>query len=115
MGANGQYVVLAGLVATAVGCEIVIADPLDVGSLPVGFLLAGGPLLYVATQTWFLRITTHQPLDRRWIGCATLAVVIPVAAVLPVLATLGIMTLTLIALATYAPRHRYTTAAEALL
>jgi low temperature requirement protein LtrA len=108
LGANGQYVVLAGLVATAVGCEIVIADPLDGGSLPVGFLLGGGPLLYVATQTWFLRITTHQPLARRWIGCAALAVAIPVAVALPRLATLGLVTATLIALATVTPRRLYT-------
>jgi low temperature requirement protein LtrA len=39
MGANGQYVVLAGLVATAVGCETVIAHPLSPGSLAVGLLL----------------------------------------------------------------------------
>jgi low temperature requirement protein LtrA len=51
MGANGQYVVLAGLVATAVGCEIVIAHPLAAASFTVGLLLSGGPLLYVATQT----------------------------------------------------------------
>jgi low temperature requirement protein LtrA len=110
MGANGQYVVLAGLVATAVGCEIVIGDPLDGGSFQVGFLLGGGPLLYVATQTWFLHITTHRPLVRRWTGCVILAVAIPMAAVLPVLATLGVVTVTLIALATFAPRHRYPTA-----
>ena len=112
MGANGQHVVLAGLVATAVGCEIVIAHPLDDGSLPIGFLLGGGPLLYVATQTWFLHITTHHELNRRLIGCVLLAAVIPIAAVLSVLATLGIVTVTLIALATYAPRHRYATSGD---
>jgi low temperature requirement protein LtrA len=114
MGANGQYVVLAGLVATAVGCENVITDPLDGGFLPIGFLLGDCPLLYVATQTWFLHVTTHPPLARRWIGCAALAVVMPVAAVLPALATLGIVALTLIALATYAPRHRYINSGEVL-
>ena len=41
MGANGQYVVLAGLVATAVGCEIVVADPLAAASPAVGLLLGG--------------------------------------------------------------------------
>ena len=110
MGANGQYVVLAGLVATAVGCEIVIAHPLDGGSLAVGFLLGGGPLLYVATQSWFLHITTHRPLTRRWIGCAVLIAAIPAAVAFPVLLTLGVVAVTLIALATYAPRRRYSAA-----
>jgi hypothetical protein len=36
MGANGQYVVLAGLVATAVGCETVVAHPLGAGHSPSG-------------------------------------------------------------------------------
>jgi len=49
MGANGQYIVLIGLVMTAVGCETVIAHPLGPGSFTVGLLLGGGPLLYVAT------------------------------------------------------------------
>jgi low temperature requirement protein LtrA len=52
MGANGQYVVLAGLVVTAVGCQTVIEEPHGAGSLTVGLLVGGGPLLYVATQSW---------------------------------------------------------------
>ena len=108
MGANGQYVVLAGLVATAVGCETVIAHPLSPGSLAIGLLLGGGPLLYVATQTWFLRVTTKNQLTRRWIACAILATTIPIAAVLPALAALGLVAVTLATLAAYAPRHRYT-------
>lgn len=107
MGANGQYVVLTGLVATAVGCETVIADPFAGGSLPTGFLLGGGALLYVATQSWFLRVTTHQQLQRRWIGCAALAAAIPASIVLPAVATLFAVTATLIALATFAPRRHY--------
>ena len=110
MGANGQYVVLAGLVATAVGCETVIAHQLSPGSPAVGLLLAGGPLLYVATQTWFLRVTTSIRLTRRWIACAILAAAIPIAAVLPALAALGLLAITLATLTAYAPRHRYTPA-----
>jgi hypothetical protein len=51
MGPNGQYVVLAGLVVTAVGCETVIEQPRGAGSLTVGLLVGGGPSLYVATQS----------------------------------------------------------------
>jgi low temperature requirement protein LtrA len=108
MGANGQYVVLAGLVATAVGCEIVVAHPLVAASLAVGLLLGGGPLLYVATQTWYLHVTTTTRLTTRWVACVILAAAIPVAAVLPPLATLGLVAITLAALSIYAPRHRYT-------
>jgi low temperature requirement protein LtrA len=108
MGANGQYVVLAGLVATAVGCEIVIAHPLAAASLAVGLLLGGGPLLYVATQTWYLYVTTRTKLTTRWVACVILAAAIPVAAVLPPLATLGLVAVTLAALSIYAPRRRYT-------
>jgi low temperature requirement protein LtrA len=79
MGANGQYVVLAGLVATAVGCEIVIAHPLAAASFTVGLLLGGGPLLYVATQTWYLHVTTRTKLTTRWVACVILAAAIPVA------------------------------------
>jgi len=112
MGANGQYVVLVGLVATAVGCETVIAHPLSTGSLAIGLLLGGGPLPYVATQTWFLRVTTRNRLTRRWIACAILAATIPIAAALPALAALGLVAITLATLAAYAPRHRYTPTSE---
>ncbi len=106
MGANGQYVVLAGLIATAVGCETVINDPHADGSLTTGLLLAGGALLYVATQTWYLHVTTHQPLVRRWIGCAVLAALIPTAITLPSFATLIAITAVVVSLAAMAPRLR---------
>jgi hypothetical protein len=90
------------------GCETVIAHPLSPGSLAIGLLLGGGPLLYVATQTWFLRVTTKNQLTRRWIACAILATTIPIGAVLPALAALGLVAVTLATLAAYAPRHLYT-------
>jgi low temperature requirement protein LtrA len=107
MGANGQYVVVAGLVTTAVGCEAVIGHPLGGGSLSLGLLLGGGPLLYVATQTWFLRVTARTGLVTRWVACLVLAAAIPLAVALPPLATLGLVAVTLAALSLAAPRHRY--------
>jgi hypothetical protein len=62
----------------------------------------------VVTQTWFLRVTTRNRLTRRWIACAILAATIPIAAILPALAALGFVAITLATLAAYAPRHRYT-------
>jgi hypothetical protein len=58
MGANGQYVVLAGLVAVAVGCELVVAHPTGHGSLPIGLLLFGGATAYVGAQAWYLQVTS---------------------------------------------------------
>jgi low temperature requirement protein LtrA len=109
MGANGQYVVLAGLVATAVGCEIVIAHPLGRGSIVVGLLLGGGPLLYVITQTWYLQVTTHRRLTGRWVAAAILVAMVPSAAVLPPLATLGLVATTLTIVSFLAPRRRFAT------
>ena len=107
MGANGQYVVLVGLVMTAVGCETVIAHPLGAGSFTVGLLLGGGPLLYVATQTWYLWVTARARLTTRWVACVILAAVIPVAVALPSVATLSLVAVTLAAISLAAPRHRY--------
>jgi hypothetical protein len=104
MGANSQYVVLIGLVMTAVGCETVIAHPRGEGSFTVGLLLGSGPLLYVATQTWYLWITARRSLTTRWIACLLLTAVIPAAAALPVLATLGIVAVLLAVISLAAPR-----------
>jgi hypothetical protein len=57
----------------------------------------------VVTQTWFLRVTTRNRLTRRWIACAILAATIPIAAILPALAALGFVAITLATLAAYAP------------
>ena len=73
LGANGQYVVLAGLIAVAVGCELVVTHPEDHGSARLGLLLFGGAFLYATTQTWYLHTTTGHRSPGRWVGCALLA------------------------------------------
>ena len=106
MGANGQYVVLAGLVAVAVGCELVVAHPLDHGTLTLGLLLFGGTLAYAAAQTWYLQFTTRHRSTWRWIACAALAAGIPLAVPLGALGSLVTLAAALAGFAAYAINDR---------
>ena len=55
---NSQLVVLAGLIALAVANEIAIEEPNGATSLAVALVMHGGPLLYLAAQTWYLHALT---------------------------------------------------------
>lgn len=105
MGANGQYVVPAGLVAVAVGCERIVAAPDAPGSVTLSLLLFGGRL-YVGTQTWLFAVTTHDRLTMRWTGRIALAVAGTAAILLPAVASLGLACAVLIPLAAYVIRGR---------
>ena len=54
-----------------------------------------------------LWITARSRLTTRWIACLILTAVIPAAAFLPSLATLGLVAAALAAISLVAPRHRY--------
>jgi low temperature requirement protein LtrA len=107
MAGNGAYLVVAGLVAVAVGCELVITHPHGHGTPGLAILLFGGSFLYVAIQTWYLRITTRHRFTARWIGCAALAAAAPLAILLPALASLSLLVVILLTLTAYVLRHRY--------
>src|SRR6266487_3186531 len=51
---NGLLVSVAGLVAVAVGNELVITHPHGQVSVALSLLLFGGPLLYLLSQTVYL-------------------------------------------------------------
>jgi hypothetical protein len=51
---NGLLVSVAGLIAVAVGNELVIAHPHDQTSVALSLVLFGGPLLYLLSQTVYL-------------------------------------------------------------
>jgi len=106
LGANGQYVVLAGLIAVAVGCELVVAHPDGQGSATLGLLLFGGAFLYATTQTWYLHATSGYRSAGRWVGCALLAAGFVPALVAPPLVSLTILAAILTGLAAYAVRDR---------
>ncbi|MEV6107029.1 low temperature requirement protein A [Streptomyces sp. NPDC051940] len=70
---NSAYLVLAALVALAVGSELAIAHPTGHGSATLALLLFGGPTLYLATTAWFFRTTTGGAWSERLLACAALA------------------------------------------
>lgn len=58
LGANAQLVAVRGLVALAVGREVVIAGHAE-DRLTMALLLFGGPLLYFLAESWYLHRLTH--------------------------------------------------------
>lgn len=98
LGLNGTYLTLAALVTLAVGNELVIAHPDGDGSPTLSLLLFGGALLYVASQAWYLQLTTGTASRARWATCAALVAGGCAAADLPRLADLGLLLIVLGAL-----------------
>ncbi|MEV6702912.1 low temperature requirement protein A [Streptomyces sp. NPDC051453] len=98
-GMNATYVALAGLVALAVGSEMVITHPHEHVSVALALLLFGGPVLYLASQAWYYHATTRRAWAERITACVVLAVGGVAALSLPVLASLALLDVILIALA----------------
>jgi low temperature requirement protein LtrA len=79
---NALMVMVAGLIAVAVASEEVIAHPNGHGSLALSLLLAGGPILFLAAQGWYLwlvpnvrsRLHVTGGIALLLVGLATLAV-----------------------------------------
>ncbi|KXF49175.1 hypothetical protein AXA44_26140 [Rhodococcus sp. SC4] len=96
---NTLLVMVAGLLAIAVGDELVIAHPTGHADATTNALLFGGPFLFFAAQSWYMRVVMGDvPLSRPVAlvvlvalavatlpaplyvaGCAALAVVLGVA------------------------------------
>jgi low temperature requirement protein LtrA len=70
---NGLGVAVAGLVALAVGSELVIEHPGGGTGPSLALLLFGGPLVYVAAQSLYLRMVTEHWSAPRLVGSAALA------------------------------------------
>ena len=71
---NALIGLIAGLIAIAVGNELVIAHPEGEPSIALNLLLFGGPILYLLTQSWFLQAVPQDSMRLRLIGSAVLAV-----------------------------------------
>jgi low temperature requirement protein LtrA len=56
---NVLMVMVAGLVAIAVGNEVVIEHPSEHASIALVLLLCGGPILYLCAQAWYLWTTSR--------------------------------------------------------
>ncbi|MER8035400.1 low temperature requirement protein A [Streptomyces hydrogenans] len=111
LGVNSAYLVLAALVALAVGSELVIAHPTGHGSTTLALLLFGGPALYLATTAWFFGTTAGGAWKERLAAAVVLACAGVAAAWLPPLASLALLDLVLVVTAAVLVRaHRRLTA-----
>ncbi|MCM1950469.1 low temperature requirement protein A [Streptomyces sp. G2] len=107
LGVNSAYLVLAALVALAVGSELVIAHPTGHGSTTLALLLFGGPALYLATTAWFFGTTAGGAWKERLLAATTLAFTGVAAIRLPPLASLALLDIILITTAVILTRaHR---------
>ncbi|MEV8047255.1 low temperature requirement protein A [Streptomyces griseoluteus] len=107
LGGNSAYLVLAALVALAVGSELAIAHPTGHGSVTLALLLFGGPALYLATTGWFYYVTAQGAWTERFIATALLVVVGVAAIWLPPLASLALLdAILLVTAAVLAHAHR---------
>ncbi|WP_433609286.1 low temperature requirement protein A [Prescottella agglutinans] len=77
----GLMVMVAGLLAIAVGDEVVIAHPSEKTDLTTNALLFGGPLLFFAAQSWYMRVVLGDLPPSR--PAAMIALVALGAATLP--------------------------------
>ncbi|MEW1697208.1 MULTISPECIES: low temperature requirement protein A [unclassified Streptomyces] len=107
LGVNSAYLVLAALVALAVGSELAIAHPTGHGSTEIALLLFGGPALYLVTTAWYFRTTVGGAWAERLAGAAVLVVVGVAAVRLPPLASVALLDVVLLTTAAVLVRaHR---------
>ncbi len=92
---------VAGVIVTAVGDELVIARP-DGGhgaDVTTALVLAAGPALFLAGHALMRRMITGTVNLPRILGIAALALLVPLSLVLPALVDTGLATAVLIAVA----------------
>jgi low temperature requirement protein LtrA len=105
---------VAGLIAVAVGNELVIAHPHDQASVALSLVLFGGPLLYLLSQTVYLWAVIGTRSLPRMAGIAALAVAGGLSQLLPAYAALGLVTTVLLVLVVTVVRERDATSSRRL-
>jgi low temperature requirement protein LtrA len=85
---NANMVIVAGLIAVAVANKEVIANPNNPTSLPLTLILAGGPILFLAAQGWYLWVVPKVRPQLSLIGGAVLLLVGLTALAVPAFAAL---------------------------
>jgi low temperature requirement protein LtrA len=95
---NGLLVSVAGLIAVAVGNELVIAHPQSQVSMALSLVLFGGPLLYLLSQTVYLWAVLGTRSLPRLAALAALAVAGSLSQFLPAYAALGLLVTLLLVL-----------------
>jgi low temperature requirement protein LtrA len=100
---NAVMVMVAGLIAVAVANEEVISHPRADASAGLSLLLAGGPLLFLVAQGWFLCAVPNVRSHFHAISVATLVLVGLVTLVVPPYAALIVAGAVLSTLAIFEP------------
>lgn len=95
---NAQLVVLAGLIATAVGFEAVIEAPSAPLELPTAAALHLGVALYLLAQTGLLRALTDGWSRTRSVSAVLLLAAAPLATTAPALVDLAVVCVVLVLL-----------------
>ncbi len=80
---NALTVMVAGLIAMAVANKGVIANPYGHTSFALSLLLAGGPILFLAAQGWYLWLVPNVRSRLHVIGAVTLLLVSLAAPAVP--------------------------------
>jgi low temperature requirement protein LtrA len=102
---NGEVVVVAGLIAVAVGSELAITHPHGTTTINLSLLLFGGPFLYLLVQIWYLRVATRALSPRRLGGLAALVAGAGLSLLLPPFAAIALVAATLVALVIIVLQH----------
>ena len=90
---------VGGLIAVAVGNEVVIAHPHGHGSVETALLPGCGPLLFLAAQSWYLRAVPKTRSRLRLLGSILLICGSVASVFLPAYIALILTNLTLTGLA----------------
>jgi low temperature requirement protein LtrA len=105
--------IVAGIVVTAVGDELVIAHPGGHTDIAAAFTLLGGPALYLAGNLFFKRPSANNYPLSHLVGLGLLAVLAPFATLLPPLALSGLTSVVLVTVAVWETRSfRHTMAQQ---
>jgi low temperature requirement protein LtrA len=111
---NGLLVSVAGLIAVAVGNELVIAHPQSQVSVALSLVLFGGPLLYLLSQTVYLWAVLGIRSLPRLAALAALVVAGGLSHLLPAYAALGLLVTLLLVLVITVVRERDATSRRLL-
>lgn len=94
---NSQLIVLASLITIAVANELAIEDPTGATALSLALVMHGGPVLYLAAQTWYLfsfRRTLSRP---HLIGMGVLVLTTPLSLITTPLLPTALVAVVLVA------------------
>ncbi|WBB80264.1 low temperature requirement protein A [Micromonospora sp. WMMD882] len=97
--ADTHLVMVIGVVATAVGYELVIEHPLERPEAAWAALVLGGPLVFLAGRARFEYEVFNRVSPSRWLAMGTLAVALPALARTPMLVASGVAAAVLVATA----------------